>query len=131
MKWCQEVQKELPLSLTSDVAKWLESVAISVIGNNAAVSFFRPPPEHRVIVTSNDVRQLTGKYYVRNFGGASFATESDGANLYCAVTAKSVVPNYNLNNINLECRAYTKDLLSEGRAFNKDLPSEVFYSYAH
>merc|ERR1712032_626839 len=97
-KWCQELQKELPRSMPSDVTKWLESVANSNVGNNAKLSFFRPPIEHRVIVTANDVKNFTGKYYVRNFGGSSFARESDGANLYCAVTAKSVVPNYNLSN---------------------------------
>ena len=50
--WCQEVQQELTQSLTGDVIL----------------------TEHQLIVTSNGVMELLGKYYVRNFGRSSFAT---------------------------------------------------------
>ena len=41
--------------------------------------FYPVPPEHRVVVTSTDVKAATGKYFVRLFGGESHAKVSDGA----------------------------------------------------
>lgn len=102
--------KSLPPDFQADLAKWLNSVT-NIFKDIVALSFFRPPVEHRIVVTSNDVIRQTGKYYVRNFGGGSFACESNGADsngadLFCAITEKSVVPNYNMWNIDYECRVY-------------------------
>ena len=40
--------------------------------------FYALPAEHRVIVTSNDVKKETGKYLTRVFGGDCHAQVSDG-----------------------------------------------------
>merc|ERR1712048_733999 len=91
-----------------ELLKWLMSVK-EEIKEDADLNFFKPPGEHRVVVTSKDVIDSEGKYYIRVFGGESHACESDGAGLFCAVTAKSVTPNYNTFNIKYECKVYTQD----------------------
>ena len=51
---------------------WLQSVAITM--GDVTLRFSLLPPEHRVVVTSSDVKAATGgKYYLRtydNSGGA-------------------------------------------------------------
>ena len=70
--------------------------------------FFAPPAEHRVVVTSADVKAATGgKYYTRVFGGGDvFASEADGAGLSCGVTAKFITPNLNEGNLSMEYVQY-------------------------
>merc|ERR1711957_755177 len=96
--WRDLVKREMPPDFVADLEKWLWSVA-QEFNSDVALRFFRPPPEHRVVVTPGDVIRATGKYYVRNSGGSTFARESDGKGLYCAVTVNSVVPNYSNWNI--------------------------------
>jgi len=103
--WCKLSTKSLPEALKEDLQKWLGSVA-DALPDGAILRFHKLPSEHRVMVTPSDVRRATGKYYVRVFGGDSFAKESDGSGLYCGVTEKFITPNINLNNISLEYLQY-------------------------
>ena len=63
------------------------------------------PPEHRVVVTSSDVKAATGgKYYLRTYdnSGGAYAKASDGAGLYCGVTEDFITPNLREANIESE-----------------------------
>ena len=106
-QWARLAQKTLAPTLVKDVAKFLESLRASTIGD-VTLRFFAPPAEHRVVVTSADVKAATGgKYYTRVFGGGDvFASESDGAGLYCGVTAKFITPNLNEGNLSMEYVQY-------------------------
>ena len=110
----------MPPSFKGDLKKWVDSVIDELKRGEAAqaapdvtFAFFRQPLSHRVIATSSDVIEKTGKYYVRIFGGDSFARESDGAELFCCVTAKDIVPNYNLFNVRYESRTYAASDLQD------------------
>ena len=106
-QWARLAQKTLAPTLVTDVTKFLESLRASTIGD-VTLRFFAPPAEHRVVVTSADVKAATGgKYYTRVFGGGDvFASESDGAGLYCGVTAKFITPNLNEGNLSMEYVQY-------------------------
>lgn len=107
--WAQVAQKQFPKELREDLERAITSVQ-AVFKTGAVLRFWQVPPEHRVIVTSNDVRALTGKYYVRCFGKGedAFAVESDDKDLFAGVAEKYITPNINMNNIMLEYRTYSE-----------------------
>jgi len=53
--------------------------------------FHALPLEHRIIVTSNDVRAKTATYCVRSFGGGEYARKSEGT-LPAALSATHLSP---------------------------------------
>ena len=61
--------------------------------------------EHRVVVTSSDVKAATGgKYYLRTYdnAGGAYAKASDGEGLYCGVTDGFITPSLREANIESE-----------------------------
>ena len=110
--WCKLAGKELRDSLVGELARWLES-ATSAMPLGCKLRFHALPPEHRVLVTPADIKALTGKYYVRVFGGDTFAKESDGSGLFCAVAERFVTPNINNSNLETEYKQYAKASASE------------------
>jgi len=114
-RWSTLIKKELtgPLSglqydIKDEICKWLRSVQ-EVFKCPVHLLFFRIPQEHRVLVTSHDVKtEMGGMYYNRVFGDDDkFAVETEcSSDLFCAVAEQYVTPNYNLNNIRLEVRTY-------------------------
>lgn len=101
--WSGLAGKTLPPATAENLSKWLSSVLVA-FGADVALQFFHSPVEHLVLVSVNDVQSEVGTYYVRNFGGPHYAEESNGVDLFCAVKADRVVPNYNIWNIQFECR---------------------------
>ena len=93
--------------------------------------FHLVPPEHRVVVTPADVVAATGRYLVRVFDGGSgapHAKASDGAGLYCGVSATFVTPNLSIENLESEyveetSRPPTPAEASGGAAAGGDLAS--------
>ena len=106
--WCRLARKDLDDALKEHLKRWLESVT-TALPSGCTLRFHALPPEHRVMVTPADVKARTGRYYVRVFGGDSFATTSDGNGMFCGVTEKFVTPNINLNNLNNEYVQYPKE----------------------
>ena len=87
----------------SDLVMWLRSVARAM--GDVTLRFYLLPPEHRVVVTSSDVKAATGgKYYLRTYdnSGGAYAKASDGKGLYCGVTDGFITPNLRESNIVME-----------------------------
>ena len=75
---------------------------------SAQLHFLALPQEHRVLITAGDVRQKTGTYFTRCFGGSVYAEEAKGdTELFCAVSREYVTPNINMKNIDLEYYTYS------------------------
>ena len=103
--WCKLARKDLGDAFKEHLQRWLESVT-TALPSGCTLRFHALPPEHRVLVTPADVKARTGRYYVRVFGGDSFAKTSDGEGLFCGVTEKFVTPNINMFNLNNEYVQY-------------------------
>ena len=90
----------------SDVSAFLASVeAAHAATGPVTLRFHALPPEHRVVVTPADVVAATGRYLVRVFDGGSgapHAKASDGAGLFCGVSATFVTPNLSIENLESE-----------------------------
>ena len=66
------------------------------------ICFIKLPEVHRVLVSSEDIKEFTGKYYERIFkGDIEFAKISNGKNLYCAIQKGLPTINTNINKFNL------------------------------
>lgn len=114
--WSEVAGITLPEAFRRDLESLISSGLVAFTAEGGLeVRFHKLPPEHRVIVTSNDVRARTGKYYERIFGGEHFARESDGVDLYCAVTEKFITPNINTKNLLFEYRQYTEEEMKSQR----------------
>ena len=116
----------------SDVSAFLASVeAAHAATGPVTLRFHALPPEHRVVVTPADVVAATGRYLVRVFDGGSgapHAKASDGAGLYCGVSATFVTPNLSIENLESEyveetSRPPTPAEASGGAAAGGDLAS--------
>ncbi|CAK9026867.1 unnamed protein product [Durusdinium trenchii] len=106
-QWSQLAQKEMPKQLHSDLKAWLVSVLLA-FKTSAQLHFLALPQEHRVLITAGDVRQKTGTYFTRCFGGSVYAEEAKGdTELFCAVSREYVTPNINMKNIDLEYYTYS------------------------
>lgn len=107
--WGQETGRIPPASFKAELAKWLDSLSDALGSGSASLQLYKVPPEHRVIATCNDVRARTGGvYYTRKYGAGDdhYADVHKGNDLFCAVAAKFVTPNINLNNIEMEYEPY-------------------------
>lgn len=66
------------------------------------ICFIKLPEVHRVLVSSEDIKKLTGKYYERIFkDDKEFAKVSSGKKLYCAIQKGLPTVNTNINKFNL------------------------------
>ena len=66
------------------------------------VRFVKLPEAHRVLVSSSDIKNLTGNYYERIFkGDKEFAKTSSGKDLFCAIQKGLPTVNTNINKYNL------------------------------
>lgn len=78
--------------------KYLQSSEYSIMN----ICFIKLPEVHRVLVSSEDIKKLTGVYYERIFKGDNqFAKISTGKNLYCAIQKGLPTVNTNINKFNL------------------------------
>ena len=64
--WAEVANTQLPSILQNDLESVVKSVQ-KVFSKGAALRFWQVPPEHRVIVTLNNVLAETRRYYVRCF----------------------------------------------------------------
>ena len=64
--WTEVANKQLPETLQNDLESVVKSIQ-KVFSKGAALRFWQVPPEHRVIVTLNNVLAETRRYYVRCF----------------------------------------------------------------
>ncbi|CAK0855145.1 unnamed protein product [Prorocentrum cordatum] len=105
--WNAVAPKKLPDRLKHEFIQVILSIQ-KAFPEGAVLRFLRLPVEHRVLVTSQDVKEKTGKYYVRLFGQGheAHAEESDGVGLFAGVSEKYVNPNINLSNLELEYTTY-------------------------
>ena len=106
-QFCAILRNSVSLRFTppkaSDLVLWLQSVAATM--GDVTLRFSLLPPEHRVVVTSSDVKAATGgKYYLRTYdnSGGAYAKASDGKGLYCGVTDGFITPNLRESNIVME-----------------------------
>merc|ERR1711971_1390879 len=77
-QWQALTERRVPDTHQQELQKWLISVRDEFKERPSVdLRFFRPPAEHRVMVTSQDVLKAAGQYYVRVFGGDSHARASD------------------------------------------------------
>ncbi|CAK0813622.1 unnamed protein product [Prorocentrum cordatum] len=105
--WNKYAPKPLPQDFNTKLSEVVRSIHDVFQDNGGAVlKFWKPPSEHRVLVTSADVRARTGKYYERVFGKGLYAMESDGIGLFAGVSKSSITPNINQRNIDLEYIPY-------------------------
>ena len=83
--------------------KFLRSAVMFLDSSNYTkmyVRFIKLPEAHRVLVSSSDIKNLTGNYYERLFkGDKEFAKTSSGKDLYCAIQKEFI--NTNINKYNL------------------------------
>jgi len=112
-RWCDLSGKALPAEFQASVRSWLKSVRDAL--GDFVLYFHVPPAEHCVLVTSNDVREKTGKYLVRNANGNAnaYGVESDGTGLFCAVADTFVTANVNKQKLEHEYSTY------DGKVGNK------------
>lgn len=103
--WNAVAPKKLPDRLKHEFVQVVESIQ-TAFPAGAVLRFLKPPVEHRVLVASQDVKDKTGKYYVRLFGQEAHAEESDGNGLFAGVSEKYITPNINMSNIELEYTPY-------------------------
>ena len=130
-QWKALAKRELPPTLAADIAKFVGSVAAAMGEYGVTLRLHALPPEHRVVVTPADVVAATGRYLVRVFDGGSgapHAKASDGAGLYCGVSATFVTPNLSSENLESEyveetSRPPTPAEASGGAAAGGDLAS--------
>jgi len=117
--WNRLAPKALPEELKQSLAEVVKTIKAVHGEQGAELRFWQPPPEHRVLVTSQEVKERTGRYYVRLFGKdaskGAHAIESDGADLFAGVSKTSITPNINANNIGMEYQTY-----GAGRAARPD-----------
>ena len=99
-QWNELAMEAFEPPKASDLVMWLRSVARAM--GDVTLRFYLLPPEHRVVVTSSDVKAATGgKYYLRTYdnSGGAYAKASDGKGLYCGVTDGFITPNLRESNI--------------------------------
>ena len=102
-QWNELAMEAFEPPKASDLVMWLRSVARAM--GDVTLRFYLLPPEHRVVVTSSDVKAATGgKYYLRTYdnSGGAYAKASDGKGLYCGVTDGFITPNLRESNIVME-----------------------------
>lgn len=85
--------------------KFLRSAVMFLHSSNYTkmnVRFVKLPEVHRVLVSSLDIKNLTGNYYERIFkGDKEFAKTSPGKDLFCAIQKGLPTVNTNINKYNL------------------------------
>ena len=104
--WSQLLGKKPPGNLPEVLRKWLESVA-AAFPAGCQLRFHPLPKEHRVLVTPEDVKARTGRYYLRTFGGDAYAVDADDTTgLYCGVAQSFVTSNLSDFNVQFEYTQY-------------------------
>lgn len=108
--WSKLAPKAFPEDLKRSLAELVKSIKAVHGEHGAELRFWQTPPEHWVLVTSQEVRERTGKYYVRLFGTDAskdaHAIESDGEDLFAGVSENFIIPNINAKNISAEYHVY-------------------------
>ncbi len=94
-------------SFTDDVKdgfkQWLHSLYHLPFAK-MRLNFVVLPPELRIIVKPDLVKEKTGAYYIRVYGQGNehYAQISDGNGLWCGVSESYITPNLNIKNLQNE-----------------------------
>ena len=92
--------------IKSKLTKFLRSVCNDEY-KQFKVRFVKLPPRHRVVVSVDDIIQLTGVYYERTFDSDDkYAVQTSGKNVLCSVEKMFITPNINKTNLFNEYKTY-------------------------
>ena len=92
--------------IKSKLTKFLRSVCNDEY-KQFKVRFVKLPPRHRVVVSVDDIIQLTGVYYERTFDSDDkYAVQTSGKNVFCSVEKMFITPNINKTNLLNEYKTY-------------------------
>ena len=104
-KRCSQTKKFYG-GIKSKLNKFLRSVCNDEY-KQFKIRFVKLPPRHRVVVSVDDIIQLTGVYYERTFDSDDkYAVQTSGENVFCSVEKEFITPNINKTNLLNEYKTY-------------------------
>jgi len=95
-------------NIKNGLLKWLQSLQLILKKKNisAILHFYKRPPKHRIVYTSQDILKHTGRYYVRIYGGKHYAKELKNTKYYTTIEKTFITTNINRMNLNNEYQKY-------------------------